>query len=56
MVSLLLILVFFKQNGALLISAYIYWHFAVVIFDGDINILVEQHYELLFVALLSSHV
>lgn len=54
MIGLLLILVFFHQDGALLIRAYLDGSLAVIILDVDIHILIEQHDEVLFDAFLSS--
>lgn len=54
MIGLLLILVLLHQDGALLIRAYLDGSLTVIILDVDIDILIEQHDEVLLDALLSS--
>lgn len=54
MIGLLLILVLLHQDGALLIRAYLDGSLAVIILDVDIDILIEQHDEVLLDAFLSS--
>lgn len=54
MIGLLFILVLLHQDGALLIRADFDCSLAMVILDIDIDILIEQHDEVLLDAFLSS--